>query len=301
MEPDGGDESDLAVDGPSADLNPPEDAGREDMPIATGDVVIGGDRPVTLRIPEGYAGESLPLVLGLHGYTGNGEQLDAYFGLSRRVDDRRFFLVSPTGTEETAGGNPFWNATDACCNFRGSRVDDVAYLTGLIDEASALVSVDPARVYAVGHSNGGFMSYRLACDAADRIAALVSLAGATHDDEADCAASEPVSVLQIHGTDDVVIRYAGGTIGPSAYPGAEETVRRWALRAGCTGDPVPGESFDLVRTLPGADTDPASYDEGCAEGIGATLWTIQSGSHGPLFQPDYADRILDFLFAHPKL
>ncbi|MEO0326409.1 MAG: hypothetical protein AAF447_25905 [Myxococcota bacterium] len=297
---DAGDLSGLS-DASAPDEGVAEDGGEPDRGVPEGDVVLGGDRPVTLRVPEDYAGESLPLVLSLHGYTSNGAQLDAYFGLPRRVDARRFFLLSPTGTEETPGGNPFWNATAACCNFRSSSVDDVAYLTGLIDEAAAVVSVDPARIYVVGHSNGGFMSYRMACDAADRVAAIVSLAGATHEDEADCPASEPVSVLQIHGTDDTVIRYGGGTLGRGAYPGAEESVLRWAQRAGCTGEPrVADERLDLVRTLPGDDTDAQSYEEGCAEGIGASLWTIESGGHVPLFQADYADRLLDFLFAHPK-
>ncbi|MEM1413388.1 MAG: alpha/beta fold hydrolase [Myxococcota bacterium] len=294
---------DLAID-MGADAGAPDlpllDLGAMDEGVPSDEIVLGGERPVTLQVPEDYAGESLPLVLSLHGYTSNGAEMDAYFGLPERVDERRFFLLSPTGTEERSSGNPFWNATDACCNFFRSPVDDVAYLTGLIDEAAARVAVDPARVYVVGHSNGGFMSYRLACDAADRIAAIVSLAGSTHGDAMECGASEPVSVLQIHGTLDSVIAYEGGALVAGTYPGAEETVERWARRAGCTGEPTPGDPIDLVRTLPGAETEVLSYATACDPGIGASLWTIEGGNHVPFFQADYADRLLDFLFAHPK-
>ncbi|MGF1510310.1 MAG: alpha/beta hydrolase family esterase [Myxococcota bacterium] len=277
-------------DGPSDGSEPPSE------------VTIGGDRPAVLLVPRSYDGAPMPMVLSLHGYGGNGIIHDAYFGLSARVDQRGFFLVSPDGTREgILARNRFWNATDACCNFAGSSVDDVAYLVGLVDEASSLFEIDPNRIYVVGHSNGGFMAYRLACDAADRIAAVVSLAGATYVDDADCAASQSVSVLQIHGSNDRVIRYEGGVIGPNAYPGAEETVARWAARAGCASStPDQEDMVDLDVGIPGAESDVFTYGAGCENGIDVSLWRINSGGHVPALVVDYADRILDFLFAHPK-
>lgn len=277
------------------------DAEVADVGALPREVMIGGNRPAALIVPESYDGSPTPLVVGLHGYTSSGSALGLYFGLPQRVDVRGFFFVSPDGTREPAGArNRFWNATDACCNFTGSSVDDSGYLLGLINEASARFNIDPKRVFVVGHSNGGFMSYRLACDAAERIAAIVSLAGATFVDPMDCEASAPVSVLQIHGTEDTVIRYQGGNIFRDTYPGSEATVAWWADRAGCTGDPELSGRLDLDRGLPAEDTDVLTYRTGCESGVNVELWRINRGSHVPAFNADYGDRILDFLFAHPK-
>jgi polyhydroxybutyrate depolymerase len=93
-------------------------------------------------------------------------------------------------------GARFWNATDACCDVDASGVDDSSYLAGLINEIGSHVAVDPRRVFVVGHSNGAFMSYRMACDHADTIAAIVSLAGAPPADPAACRPTEPVAILR---------------------------------------------------------------------------------------------------------
>ena len=111
--------------------------------------------------------------------------------------------ATPNGTQDLLALR-FWNATDACCDFFGSGVDDSTYLANLVAAIDSAVGVDPRRRFFVGHSNGGFMSYRMACDHADEVAAVVSIAGATFDDTADCAPVRPVSTLQIHGTSDTV-------------------------------------------------------------------------------------------------
>ena len=106
--------------------------------------------------------------------------------LTAAASSAGFLMIAPAGTADSSGSH-FWNATDACCNFENSQVDDVAYLDGLITEISAAYNVDPKRIYVVGHSNGGFMAYRMACAKADRIAAVVSVAGATFATPASCA------------------------------------------------------------------------------------------------------------------
>ncbi len=290
------------TDGPTADAGGSPDAGVSgDGGELPGAVTIGGDRPAQLQVPAGYDGSPTPLVLSLHGYISNGQAHDAYFGLSERVDARGFFLISPDGSrEDSALQFRFWNATDACCNFTDRDVDDVTYLLELIDEAASRFAIDPARVYIVGHSNGGFMAYRMACDAADRVAAVASLAGATFADEARCGATTAVSVLQLHGTLDTVIQFGGGDISDDPYPSAEETVGRWAARAGCTGPLESLGTTDLVPNLAGEETERLGYSTGCAAGISVRLWRINGGSHTPAFATDYADRLLDFLYAHPK-
>lgn len=282
-----------------ADATPSDAATPEDAGVFPAELTLGAPaRPATMKIPADYAGEPLPLVILLHGYTVDAATQDFYFSLSPRVDERRFFLVLPDGTQEaSAQMSRFWNATDACCNFYGSTVDDVSYLTSLIDEAAQSVTL--GRVYLVGHSNGGFMSYRMACDRADRIDAIVSLAGATFADEAQCNPARPISVLQIHGTADTTILYDGVTTGPMRYPGAKETVERWATRAGCaSGMITTAPSINLDSALPGDETEVEFYREGCAPSIDVALWTIQNGSHIPALTPDFGTRVLDWLFAH---
>lgn len=275
------------------------DASSEDAGTPPTQVTLGpDDRPAPMKIPQGYAGEELPLVVLLHGYSVDAATQDLYFAFSPRVDARKFFLILPDGTQErSASAFRFWNATDACCNFYGSTVDDVGYLTGLIDEAEALVNV--GRVYVVGHSNGGFMAYRMACDRADRIDAIVSLAGATFMDEAQCDAARPISVLQIHGTADATILYDGVAMGPMRYPGAEATVDRWATRAACALDEVQtSTAINLDMLLAGDETEVEIYREGCTSSVEVELWRIQQGSHIPNLVPDFGARVLDWLFAH---
>jgi polyhydroxybutyrate depolymerase len=158
----------------------------------------------------------------------------------------------------------------------------------------------------MGYSNGGFMSYRMACDVADRVAAIASLAGATWADTSRCRPSEPVSVLQIHGTADSVIAYEGGTR-PDAgtYPGAATSAAIWAGYDGCGTRPLDTtETLDLDSALPGDETVVSRFAT-CPDGVGVELWTLQGGSHQPeiLFADGSRPMsvgIVDWLLAHPK-
>ena len=263
------------------------------VPIDPADLpgTIDEDRPAPLRVPAGWDGESpLPLVILLHGYGATGPVQDAYFGVGDRVDTLGFALLTPDGTMD-GGGSRFWNATDACCDFEGSNVDDVAYLDGLVDEVQEMLPVD--RVYFLGHSNGGFMSYRMACESSERVTAIASLAGATFLDESDCAASEGVDVLQIHGTNDTTILYDGTPY----YPGAEETVQRWADRSGCAAPPTEIGTADLDGFVDGAETVMLRYADGC--GADAELWRMDASGHIPAVNDAFADGVLGWLLAHP--
>ena len=200
-------------------------------------------------MPAGYdARHPAPLVVLLHSYTSNGQAQADYFGLPALADKAGFLLATPDGTRDIMGDR-FWNATDACCDWFHSGVDDVAYIDTVIDEIAARHSVDPARVFLVGHSNGAFMSHRYACERADRVAAIVTLAGMQWKDQSQCRPSSPVSVLQVHGRDDGNIEYEGGTSSNGAsYPGALETVDDWAYHNGCDGAlAATGRRLDLDR------------------------------------------------------
>ncbi len=236
----------------------------------------------------------------LHGYTASGALEESYLNLTAVSDAKGFLYAYPDGTIDM-NGQRFWNATDACCNFFNSMVDDSAYLSGLISEIAARYTVDAKKVFLFGHSNGAFMSYRMACEHADQIAAIVSLAGAMFADVTQCAPKEPVSILEVHGTADTVIEYAGGTSQGHPYPGATTTVGDWATLDGCTATPdTSAAPLDLDSTLPGAETTVATYAAGCKPGGHVELWAIQGGSHIPAFTATFATSAIDFLYAHAK-
>ena len=98
------------------------------------DIVVGGDRPVTVHVPPGYdPSRPAPLLIGLHGYASNGQEHASYFHIDDAAAQRGYLYAWPNGTLDSQQ-NRFWNATDACCDHEGSGVDDAAYLETLIKE-----------------------------------------------------------------------------------------------------------------------------------------------------------------------
>jgi polyhydroxybutyrate depolymerase len=254
------------------------------------------DRPAEVVIPSDYdPNQSYPLVFLLHGYTASAGIQDAYWQVSNKVDSYGFILVLPNGTRDGAG-NRFWDASSWCCNFTGSPVDDSGYLEGLIDEAESRFSVDPNRIYFMGHSNGGFMSFRMACDHADRVAAIASLAGSGFVDAETCEASQPVAVLQAHGTLDETIAYDGSA---GQYPAAEELMSRWATRNGCDETSSNEGTLDMVTGNNGDETDVLEW-QNCDAGTSTLLWKLNGAGHIPTFTGNFTTGLLDFLFAHEK-
>ena len=251
-----------------------------------------GARPYELVVPPTYdAAVPAPLVMVLHGYGSTGAEVDAVLGLRAEAAERGALYVLPEGTADS-GDRQFWNATQACCNFSGSDVDDSAYLADVLRDVAATYSVDPAHVVVAGHSNGGFMAYRLACEHADLVTHAVSVAGAMTSDTGACAPSRPVSVLQVHGTRDSTIRYEGGSNGPFPYPSALASVEAWARLDGCsTQAERPNRALDLDM-LPGADTSVTAFPR-CDDGADVELWSIDGAGHVPRFGTDFPGALLD--------
>ena len=169
----------------------------------------GIERDYILYVPEIYDGSTtVPLVLNFHGFGSSASQQMFYGDFRDIADTEGFLLVHPEGT--TFIGNQFWNV-----GFPGisSTIDDVGFTEALIDELATLYAIDLDRVYATGMSNGGFMSFLLACQLSEKIAAVASVTGSmTQDTFDDCNAQRPTPVLQIHGTEDDVVLYNGNTL-----------------------------------------------------------------------------------------
>jgi polyhydroxybutyrate depolymerase len=224
--------------------------------------------------------------------------------VSPETQKRGILLALGHGNLDTIIDKYFWNGTNACCDLDGLKPDDVGYIMGIIEDVKKKYAVDDKRVFAFGHSNGGFMVNRLACDQADKFAAVVSLAGETYLDQTKCAASAPIAYLQVQGDADTTVPYGGGhpemvSILPLA-PGAIETAKDWAAKNRCA--PMPDTSQPPITLITGStspDTVNQVYTK--CEGYGATeLWTIKGAPHSPNFNASWAGTVLDFLMAHPK-
>jgi polyhydroxybutyrate depolymerase len=275
------------------------DGGAEASSLDAAGIVAA--RPYTLHVPTGYKmGQATPLVVMFHGYGVTGDDQEAYFQLTNASDEHTYLYAYGDGTLDQTG-SWFWNATDACCDLYNVPVDDVQWFDAVVADISAKYAVDPKRVFVVGHSNGGFMSHRLACDRSGTVAAIFSLAGAQWDDLSHCEPTDKVSVAEIHGNADMTIDYDGGSTSEGVYPAAPTTVADWAMRNGCTGPLAPnGQTFDIDTTLPGNETTVQVYG-GCPSGIDVQLWTIAGGGHIPtLNQPAWGEDVWGFLSAHPK-
>jgi len=252
-------------------------------------------RPYAVHAPATHDARA-PLLVLLHGYGDSHAPLETALGMDALADEHGFYVALPDGTPDSKGMR-FWNATDACCDFESLPVDDVAYLDAIVDDAIARYPIDAARVYVAGFSNGGYMAHRYACDRAERVAAVASFSGAGWLDGAKCAPRAPVSVLEIHGDADPIVRYAGGDTSAvfphakgAAYPGARATIEAWAKRESCA--PTPTRSDDGREE----DTKFAS----CASGADVELRTLHGAEHRlPLTTGDL-ERVWSFLSKHAR-
>ncbi len=299
-------------DGTPYDGNGP-DAPILDLPVGGGfgpapeptpglDGPIGGeDRPVHVHVPPGYDPDvPAPLLVLLHGYSVTGWIQEFYLNLTEETDARGYLYAYPDGTQDPLGLH-FWNATNACCDVFDAGVDDSTYLRQVVEDISLVYAVDPKRIYFFGHSNGGFMANRVACDHADIVAAFGALAGTTWDEAGRCQPSEPVNALTIHGTLDVTIPYGGGWLPGGFYPGAVETTERWAEYNGCsdTAD-TSAPKMDIEAILLGKETKIRRYDVTCDPGGIAELWSMGGVGHLPIFKSQFKQELFDFFDAHPK-
>jgi polyhydroxybutyrate depolymerase len=281
------------------------DAGDDGGDDGNAGITIGGDRPVTVRVPTGYdPGKPAPLVVMLHGYGSANILTETYFPMSTLADEHGFFYVAPNGTFDSTD-HRFWNATDACCDMDHTGIDDVGYITGLVADVRAAYNIDPARIYVMGHSNGGFMSHRLACDHAEIFAAIASYAGAVWADSSKCKPSAPVGVLQVHGTADSEVLYDGDLPadgGPATgdYPSAKQTVATWAQKNGCPGSLTDaGTPMHVDQDGTGNETGVSRYD-GCPANGAAELWTVQGAPHVFAWTHDGLEAVWSFFEAHAK-
>lgn len=172
--------------------------------------------------------EPAPLLFVLHGFGGNAQAMSGSTNIEDSLDeyDLDAVVVYPSGTGAEQGLPQSWNA-GTCCPFATfNLVDDVAFFDELIASLIAQYDIDTTRVWVVGHSNGGMMAYRLACELSTRVTAIGVAAGALVTDT--CTPSRPVSALHVHGELDTVVPLAGGNSLGLVFPSTQLSVETFS-------------------------------------------------------------------------
>lgn len=265
----------------------------------------GGARPVKVRAPAGADPTvARPLVVVLHAMGATGYLQSLYFRLDKLVDEKNFLLLAPDGMPN-ASGTRFWAAADGCCTSGGKVVDDVAYVTGLVEDVAKVWNVDRKRIFMAGHSNGGAMEYRLACEPNQPFAAAFMLAPAFFAEHTNCRPTQPLSIRHVHGTEDGTVKFNGGALsllGPTLnYLPAPTAVATFAGLNGCSDVPETSAApIDLDLDAPGAETTITRYP-GCTGGVTTELLTMQGGRHFPgNLTTDIGRSIWSWFEAHPR-
>jgi polyhydroxybutyrate depolymerase len=256
-------------------------------------IIIGADRPAELFLPEANeSDEPSGILVNLHGYSGDSISQTNYTYLKESALAAGLAYIAPDGMKD-GSGNRFWNASNACCDFAKTGVNDVAYIDGLIEEISNEYNLDKSRIYLFGHSNGHFMSYQYLCTTKNKVAAIAGLAGSMDLDPAQCS-GKTGNVLHIHGDADATISYVGGALFAQNYPSVDEVVKRWSNNNQCTTKPE--NQLDVIAAMSGAET--TSYPFDCTQGS-LELWKLNGGVHVPVLDRGFADKVVSWLTLKP--
>jgi polyhydroxybutyrate depolymerase len=230
--------------------------------------VHGGiTREYKIYVPASYSGQAVPFILNLHGYGSDMTQQEAYGNFRPIADTANFIVVHPNGTFD-GSFKRYWN-------FLGmSTIDDVGFLSALIDTVKASYNIDLNRVYSTGMSNGGIMSYYLACNLSGRIAAIASVTGTmTPAMKDNCNASHPTPAMEVHGTADPVVPYNGN----STFIPIDSVVDFWRSFNNCNTNPVV-TSIANTNTSDGCTATRYDYLNGTS-GSKVVFYKITDGGH----------------------
>jgi len=242
--------------------------------------VGGRNRVYRLHKPVGVPA-SAGLVVVLHGGFGSAEQAERSYGWDQLADSEKFVVAYPDGV------NRAWNVNGGGCCGKPARegVDDVAFISAAVADVAKNVSINAGHVYATGMSNGGMMSYTLACDTT-LFAAIGPVSGTQVD---PCRSPHPASVMAIHGAEDPLIPYGGGPGRGFAHingPPVADLNTFWRKVDQCEAPAVTTSGSVTTSTA------------GCPDNRSVVLITIDGGGH---HWPDFATaKLWQFFTAHPR-
>jgi polyhydroxybutyrate depolymerase len=212
------------------------------------------DRTYRLYVPKSLpAGRAVPLVVALHGGYGTAEVMEDMTHFDAQADRSGFVVAYPEGYKKS------WNAGSCCDPAMGRYVNDVGFVRAVVEDAKKKVSIDPARVFGTGFSNGAMLVHRIACEAPDVFTAVAAVSGGIM--VKDCSPKKGLPMMLVQGRADPRIPWNGGVFQNSYRPSIKEIVANLSSRNGCSG----GEAL-LKKTAVG-DCEQLS---GCR--AGAVVW-----------------------------
>jgi polyhydroxybutyrate depolymerase len=236
----------------------------------------GLERKYLVHVPIAYKKSNpVPFVLAFHGGMGDDDIMAQYYGWIPKSDKEGFIIAFPNGVSRLPSGKlATWNAGNCCGYAVESNSDDVGFVKAVISDIDNKFNIDNAKIYATGMSNGGMMSYRLACEMSDTFAAIASVAGT--DNYNGCNPKKPISIMHIHGLKDDHVLFYGGC-GPACRVGSEtefvsvpDTISKWVDRNNCDKNP---QSVVVDEN--------AHYDlySKCDGGTQVKVYVIKDGGH----------------------
>jgi len=252
------------------------------LPACDGGTEPGEDRLLSVKqgdenrtfivyIPARYDGEkAVPLLIAFHGTPGNGPGMRLSTGLDEIADSEGWLIAYPNGT----GGS--WAAGCLCLDPDFSGVDDIGFVNQMLGRIRSEYEVDMERIYSVGFSAGGVMSYRVACDLAETFAAVASVASSMSWAQAEsCEPSKPVSVFSMIGSDDQAFPWRGS--GPTAGHSMpiDSTFAFWGRANACEPDPTTDYAPQKDN---GLDVRRERF-QNCSSGSEVTQYIIEDGTH----------------------
>ena len=240
------------------------------------------ERSYFLHIPDSYQpGQPVPLLLAFHGRTSNGGEILQSSQFVAWASSMTFIVAAVNAS--TSENITSWNAGDCCLPSTETRENDVLLTSAIIEAVKTNYAIDNARVWAAGHSNGGMMAYRLACDLSEKITAIAVVAGALVD--TSCTPLKQVSVLHLHGDLDPLVPIQGG--GKLATPNIYYSVLDYVNANACSGS----SSANLT-------SEEQQFIWSCPNSSQVQLVNYLANSHE--WAGGYSESILRFLFAHPR-
>jgi polyhydroxybutyrate depolymerase len=231
------------------------------------------------------------VLLALHAFKTDPRVLPERWALvEHAVEKRGWLLVVPEGNRNSRG-DPYWNASKACCDVEQKNPDDIGYLDDVLADIRRRYEVDATRVFALGVSNGGFMAHAWACRPESGLTAIASISGAAPGpSDPPCAPGRPVSVLAVHGDRDEVVAFDGGTFHDHPHPSVRKGLEAWLEPAGCArnAEPIKAAHPALFQIT----TDDETWR--CPKARLAQ-WTVPGGEHRLKLGVAFTARVLDFL------